>query len=65
MADEIKPDETKEAIPAFKFSPKKVDDSWKEEARKEREAAAERAETAGLLVVMDRCWLKDFMKYGG
>jgi hypothetical protein len=40
MADEIKPDETKEAIPAFKFSPKKVDDSWKEEARKEREAAA-------------------------
>lgn len=40
MADEIKPDETKEAIPAFKFSPKKVDDSWKEEARKEREAVA-------------------------
>ncbi len=28
-------------------------------------AAAERAEDAGLLVVMDRCWLKDFMKYGG
>lgn len=28
------------------------------------EAAAKRAESAGLLVVMDRCWLKDFMKYG-
>ena len=27
-------------------------------------AAAKRAEDAGLLVVMDRCWLKDFMKYG-
>lgn len=25
--------------------------------------AAERAENAGLLVVMDRCWLKDYMKY--
>ncbi len=41
MADpnEKKSDEKKEDIPAFKFSPKKVDDSWKEEARKEREAA--------------------------
>lgn len=29
------------------------------------EAAAKRAEAAGLLVVMDRCWLKDFMQYGG
>jgi predicted CoA-binding protein len=29
------------------------------------EAAAKRAEGAGLLVVMNRCWLKDFMKYGG
>ena len=25
--------------------------------------AAKRAEDAGLLVVMDRCWLKDFVKY--
>ena len=39
-SDEQKSDDSKEAIPAFKFSPKKVDDSWKEEARKEREAAA-------------------------
>jgi hypothetical protein len=30
-------------IPTFKFSPKKVDDSWKEEARREREAAAKAA----------------------
>ena len=37
--DEKKSDEKREDIPAFKFSPKKVDDSWKEEARKEREAA--------------------------
>ena len=29
------------------------------------EAAAKRAEDAGLLVVMNRCWLKDFKKYGG
>lgn len=29
------------------------------------DAAAKRAEKAGLLVVMDRCWLKDFIKYGG
>jgi len=27
------------------------------------EAAAKRAADAGLLVVMDRCWLKDYMKY--
>ena len=26
--------------------------------------AAQRAADAGLLVVMDRCWLKDFIKYG-
>ncbi len=29
------------------------------------EAAANRAEAAGLLVVMNRCWLKDFRRYGG
>lgn len=28
------------------------------------EAAAQRAEDAGLLVVMDRCWLKDYARYG-
>lgn len=27
------------------------------------ESAAERAENEGLLVVMDRCWLKDFMRF--
>ncbi len=26
--------------------------------------AAKRAENAGMMVVMDRCWLKDYMKYG-
>lgn len=29
------------------------------------EAAAEKAEKAGLLVVMNKCWLKEYMKYGG
>ena len=28
-------------------------------------AAAERALNAGLLVVMDRCWLKEHMRHGG
>ncbi len=28
------------------------------------QAAAKRAEDAGLLVVMDRCWLKEFYRYG-
>jgi predicted CoA-binding protein len=27
------------------------------------EAAAKRAADAGLLVVMDRCWLKDYLRY--
>jgi hypothetical protein len=27
------------------------------------QAAAQRAQTAGLLVVMDRCWLKDHFRY--
>ncbi len=27
------------------------------------ESAAKRAEDAGLLVVMDKCWLKEYMKY--
>ncbi|HXH69106.1 MAG TPA: CoA-binding protein [Pyrinomonadaceae bacterium] len=27
------------------------------------EAAAKRAADAGMLVVMDRCWLKDYIKY--
>ncbi len=27
------------------------------------EAAAKRAESAGLMVVMDRCWARDFAKY--
>lgn len=29
------------------------------------EAAAKRAADAGLLVVMDRCWLKDYGRYAG
>jgi hypothetical protein len=36
----------KEEIPAFKISDKKVDDSWKEEVRREREAAAHAPATA-------------------
>lgn len=46
MAD--KPEgEKKDEVPAFRISPKKVDDSWKEEARREREAAARAAESGG------------------
>ena len=37
---------------------------WLQEGVIDR-AAAKRAENAGLLVVMDRCWLKDFIKYVG
>ena len=29
------------------------------------EAAAKRAEDAGLLVVMNKCWLKEYRNYGG
>ena len=36
---------------------------WLQEGVIDKEAA-KRAEDAGLLVVMDRCWLKDFIKYG-
>ncbi len=35
---------------------------WLQEGVKDREAA-ERAKTAGLLVVMDRCWLKEHMRW--
>ncbi|MCY3020164.1 MAG: DUF1844 domain-containing protein, partial [Planctomycetota bacterium] len=41
MTDE--PEEPKDAIPAFRVSDKKVDESWKEEVRREREAAAKAA----------------------
>jgi predicted CoA-binding protein len=36
---------------------------WMQEGVIDR-AAAERARDAGLLVVMDRCWLKDHMRQG-
>ena len=37
---------------------------WLQEGVIDFEAAG-RAADAGLLVVMDRCWLKDFITYGG
>lgn len=37
---------------------------WLQEGVIDREAA-ERAEEAGLLVVMDLCWLKEHFRYGG
>lgn len=46
---------------AIKIGAKAV---WLQEGVIDKEAA-KRAEDAGLLVVMDRCWLKDFTKYGG
>ena len=36
-------EEKKEDVPAFRFSEKRVDDSWKEEVRRERELAAKAA----------------------
>ncbi len=36
-------EEKKDEVPAVRFSEKKVDDSWKEEVRREREAAARAA----------------------
>ena len=36
---------------------------WLQEGVLDR-AAAQRASDAGLLVVMDRCWLKEHIKYG-
>ena len=36
-------DEKKDEVPSVRFSEKKVDDSWKEEVRREREAAARAA----------------------
>ncbi len=45
---------------AIKIGAKAV---WLQEGVIDKEAA-KRAEEAGLIVVMDRCWLKDYMKYG-
>jgi hypothetical protein len=42
-----KPAAPNEEIPAFRVSEKKVDDSWKEEVRRERERAAAAAPAAG------------------
>ena len=39
-------DKQKEEIPAFRFTEKKVDDSWKEEVRRERLAAEKGAPPA-------------------
>ena len=46
---------------AIKIGAKAV---WLQEGVVDYQAAARAAE-AGLLVVMNRCWLKDFAKYGG
>jgi hypothetical protein len=40
------PENQKEEIPAFRITEKKVDDSWKEEVRRERLATAKNAEPA-------------------
>lgn len=39
-----KPEEKKDEIPAFRITEKKVDDSWKEEMRREKLAAAAKAQ---------------------
>ena len=44
MADSEQ-EKKKDEVPAFRISPKKVDDAWKEEARREREAAAHAGES--------------------
>jgi hypothetical protein len=41
-----KPEEKKDEIPAFRITEKKVDDSWKEEMRREKMAAASKAQPA-------------------
>ena len=41
-----KPEEKKDEIPAFRITEKKVDDSWKEEMRREKLAAAAKAQPA-------------------
>ncbi len=46
---------------AIKIGAKAV---WMQEGVIDYEAV-QRAAEAGLLVVMNRCWLKDFMRYGG
>lgn len=53
-------DEKKDEIPAFKFTDKKkVDDSWKEEVRREREAAAARIAAQQKAVAPIEAALKD------
>lgn len=54
------PDEAGKAVDeAIKIGAKAV---WMQEGITDN-AAAERAKEAGLLVVMNRCWLKDYNQY--
>lgn len=56
-----RPDEAGSAVDeAIKIKAKAV---WMQEGVID-EAAAERAEKAGLSVVMNKCWLKEYAKYG-
>lgn len=56
-----RPDEAGKAVDeAIKVGAKAV---WMQEGVIDKEAA-KRAEDAGLLVVMDKCWLKEYIKYG-